>query len=314
MKAKRAKKQRLQKIFVIILLVLVVTMGGYQVNEYFVNGKKAEDITYTAAVFKVPMQQSIEVLMISASDDKASVIDNQSNKIQYSDIKNYKEENLKRYGEYHALYPELLDAEVIWRVNTNLDYDFYTNVSEVEDPLSIIAVVNKYYYLERDFEPEDLVLVENEAEKLYLREEAKAAYLEMKEAMKKQDLKINLSSAYRSYNTQEKLYNEEVEKNGKEMADINIARPGHSEHQLGLVIDVNSGSVPFEPFGKTASYTWVKDNAHRFGYIIRYKGNPELTGYQVEEWHLRYVGKDVAIDMYESNISVLEEFLDKRGL
>lgn len=312
MKNKRTNKKRLQKLLVIFLLLLVVSMGGYQIYEYIEQKDEADNVVYTAAIFNAPMAQSIEILLISESDEKDSVIDNNSNKIQYSDIKNYVEENLDRYVAYHDLHPELLDAEVIWRVNTKLDYDFYANFALIEDPLSLTVVVNKYNILDSSFEPEDLVLIEGT--EMYLRSEAYDAYLEMKEAMNKIDLNIDVTSAYRSFNTQKTLYNNYVDKHGVEEADTFSARPGHSGHQLGLVIDVNNGKVPYTSFGKTDEYTWIKDNAHRFGYIIRYKANPELTGYQVEEWHLRYVGEEVAVDMYESNIHILEEYLDKRGL
>lgn len=312
MKNKLTNKKRLQKLLVIVLLLLVTSMGGYQIYEYLEQKEEADDVVYTAAIFNAPMAQSIEVLLISETDEKESIIDNNSNKIQYSDIKNYVEENLDRYVSYHKLHPELLDAEVIWRVNTKLDYDFYRNYALIEDPLSLTVVVNKYNILDSGFEPDDLVLIEGTD--MYLRLEAYDAYLKMKEAMNKVDLNIEITSAYRSFNTQKELYNSYVDEHGVEEADTFSARPGHSGHQLGLVIDVHNGKVPYTSFGKTEEYAWIKDNAHRYGYIIRYKANPELTGYQVEEWHLRYVGEEVAVDMYESNIHILEEYLDKRGL
>ncbi len=313
-KSKSKNRIRRQKIFVVALLVLVVSMGGYQLINLIQNRKKTEDLKYTAIVFNAPMHQSIEVLMISATDDKISVIDNNSSKIEYSDIKNYKEENLSRYTAYHKLNPNLLDAEVIWRVNTNLDYEFYTNISEVQNPLSFTVVVNKYNRLPDDFLPNDLVLMENESKELYLRQDAYQAYLEMQEAMAKIDLRIETISAFRSYNTQFNLYNKYVEQHGQTSADTFSARAGHSGHQTGLVVDVSNVKSVYTDFGKTDEYAWVKDNAHRFGFIVRYKDNPELTGYQVEPWHLRFVGKDVAVDMYESNIHILEEYLDKKGI
>lgn len=313
-KSKTNKKIKRQKLFVAGLLSLVVIMGGYQVVQYINNQEAAEDIQYTAVVFGPPMQQSIEVLMISSTDDKVSVIDNKSSKIQYSDIKNYKEENLEYYQSYHELHPELLDAEVIWRVNTDLDNDFYTNVKNVEDPMSLTVVVNKYNKLNYYFEPDDLVLMENEKQELYLRQEAYDAYLEMKEEIKKQDLKLEVVSAYRSARYQNTLYYTYVDEQGADLADTFSARPGHSGHQTGLVVDVSDGVLDYTDFGKTEAYTWVKDNAHRFGFIVRYKADPEVTGYQIEPWHLRYVGKEIAVDMYEKNIHVLEEYLDKIGI
>lgn len=244
-------KRKRQKIFVLILLSLVLVMGGFQVYDYIKNIEKAEDVKYTAVIFNAPMQQSTEVLMISANEEKDSVIDNESNVIQYSDLKNYKEENLERYKAYHKKNPDLLDAEIIWRTNAKLDYDFYTNVEEVKDLDSITIVVNKYYKLPDNYEPEDLEIVEEE---YYLRKEAKDAYLNLKEAIKEQDLGIQISSAYRSYASQEKLYNKTLNEQGKEAADKLGARAGHSEHQTGLAVDVADDKAGFTPFGETEEY------------------------------------------------------------
>lgn len=308
---KLKSRQKLEKILIGVLLFLVVAMGAYQLSAFVEKKEADEDIVYTAAIFKAPMQQSIEVLMLSKSQGQTSVIDNKNNKIQYSDIKNYKEENLTRYLNYHEKNPDLLEAEVIWRVNTDLDYEFYKKISQVENPQAITTVVNKYNKLDKDFVPDDLVLMEGEDQEFYLRKEAYEAFLKMRQAMNDLDLTIKVSSAFRTYDYQKSLYNKYVEEYGQEQADIFSARPGHSGHQLGLVVDVNDGNLPYTDFKKTEAYAWIKDNAHRYGFIVRYKANPELTGYQVEEWHLRYVGEKVAVDMYETNIHILEEYLDK---
>lgn len=311
---KKNKKLRIQLIFAIILMTLVVFMTGYQVYLYAASQDQAEDIKYTAVVFGTPMKQSIEVIMLSATNENESVIDNSSSKIEYSDIKNYKEENLQRYQDYHLKYPELLDAEVIWRVNTDLDLDFYTYIKEIEDPYETTLVVNKYNKFEKDFEPEDLVLMESEKEKLYLRDEANQAYLELREEVIKRDLNIKVSEAYRSYRNQEILYKEKLEELGSEVVDSTVERPGHSEHQSGLAICVSDGSSQNGSFDKSDLHHFIVNNAHRYGFIIRYKGDPSLTGLNQRPWHLRYVGKEVAVDMYEKNINILEEYLDKRGL
>ena len=107
-------------------------------------------------------------------------------------------------------------------------------------------------------------------------------------------------SGYRSYDTQVMLYDRYVKEDGVEAADTYSARPGHSEHQTGLTIDITSDSVHgglTETFGETDEGKWVAENAHRFGFIIRYPENRvDETGYQYEPWHLRYVGTEAASD------------------
>ncbi|WP_458042089.1 MULTISPECIES: M15 family metallopeptidase [Bacteria] len=118
-------------------------------------------------------------------------------------------------------------------------------------------------------------------------------------------LRLVISSGYRSYATQQSLYGRFVAREGVAGADRHSARPGHSEHQSGLAFDLNSIS---EAFGYTGEGVWVRDNAHRFGFIVRYPpGKEGITGYIWEPWHLRYVGA-AASDIYASGLS-LEEYL-----
>lgn len=314
MKNKKNKKLRGQLVLAVVLMALVVFMAGYQIYLYAANKDSQKDIKYTAVVFSAPMKQSIEVIMFSTSNENESVIDNSSSKIQYSDIKNYKEENLQRYKDYHQRHPELLDAEVIWRVNTDLDLEFYTFIKEIEDPYLPTLVVNKYNKFSKDFQPEDLVLMENEEEEFYLREEAYKAYLDLKAEVIKRDLNIKVTEAYKSFSSQDKLYTAKAEELGKDLVDSTVERPGHSEHQSGLALCVGDQNVLNSDFEKSDLHHFLVNNAHRYGFIIRYKADESLTGLKPRPWHLRYVGKEVAVDMYESNIAILEEYLDKKGL
>lgn len=119
-------------------------------------------------------------------------------------------------------------------------------------------------------------------------------------------------SGFRSYPTQVQLYNNYVERDGKEAADKYSARPGYSEHQTGLTYDVggvNSDKNLYESFGETEEGQWIAKNAHKYGFIVRYpKGKENITGYQYEPWHLRYLGKDTATKVYKSD-KALEEYV-----
>lgn len=120
--------------------------------------------------------------------------------------------------------------------------------------------------------------------------------------------------SYRSFQTQKELYENYVSENGKEKADTFSARPGYSEHQTGLafdLVDIHGELLKAVNYPEAAK--WIADNAHRFGFIVRYLPTKEtVTGYMSEEWHVRYLGNDLAKKVYESNKS-LEEYFNIKG-
>ncbi|MBQ2758231.1 MAG: M15 family metallopeptidase [Clostridia bacterium] len=157
-----------------------------------------------------------------------------------------------------------------------------------------ILVVNKTYSVPAGYNPGALTA------------ECKNAFREMQSAADELGLSLTVCSGFRSYETQKNLYNKYCEKDGKALADTYSARPGHSEHQTGLAIDVNSVKQSFKdtPEGK-----WLKENCHKYGFILRYPEDKQsVTGYSYEPWHIRYVGKTAAKDIYESGLC-LEEYL-----
>lgn len=142
---------------------------------------------------------------------------------------------------------------------------------------------------------------------------ARDAFEEMAAEAKLADFNLNAFSTYRSFEYQTTLYERYVARDGKKAADTYSARPGYSEHQTGLAFDI--GEVNFEQhfasssFGETGAGKWVAANAHRFGFILRYpEGKEQITGYMHESWHFRYVGKEIADEIFKRNIT-LEEYL-----
>ena len=132
------------------------------------------------------------------------------------------------------------------------------------------------------------------------------AYYRMKCCALKDGIKLKIISGFRSYEYQEKIYNIYVKEFGEERANTFSAKPGYSEHQTGLAIDICEDS---DKFIGTKEAKWLQENAYKFGFIIRYpKGKEEKTGYKYEPWHLRYVGKKHAKKIYCNNIT-LEEYL-----
>ncbi|SDK22323.1 M15 family metallopeptidase [Alkalibacterium thalassium] len=189
------------------------------------------------------------------------------------------------------------------------------------DPDSIKVLVNKQYALPEDYSPDDLVTLDlptvfDDPNLTNMRERAAQALREMFHSAKDEGIVLYARSGYRSYQTQTQLFDRYVDRDGLEAANRYSARPGESEHQTGLAIDVTSESVNYqltERFGETPEGLWVEEHAHEFGYIIRYpEGKEEITGYQYEPWHLRYLGKELAADVAESGLTYEEYLLERR--
>ncbi len=136
---------------------------------------------------------------------------------------------------------------------------------------------------------------------------ANAALQKMFAAAKADGLNLFVCSGFRSYTTQKNLYERYVKRDGAAAADRYSARPGHSEHQTGLAFDINKADSSFEG---TPEAIWLAENSYKYGFIIRYpSGKEAVTGYKYEPWHVRYLGVEVATQVYNSGLC-LEEYLD----
>lgn len=122
-----------------------------------------------------------------------------------------------------------------------------------------------------------------------LTDETMLNFNKMKDDALKEGINLNIISGFRSYNDQNIIYNNYVKKDGKKLADTYSARPGHSEHQTGFAMDINSLKTDFQ---YTKEGIWLNNNAYKYGFILRYpKGKENITGYMFEPWHYRYVGE-----------------------
>lgn len=175
------------------------------------------------------------------------------------------------------------------------------------NPNNIDILVNKTHCLSPlDFAPIDLVSVNG-----YLVSAKAAPHLrDMLAAAAAQGLTMSLTSSYRSYANQITTYNGWVATNGSaEAADTVSARPGYSEHQTGLAVDLGTSGCALECFAGTPHYAWLQQNAASYGFIQRYHaGHEGTTGYSPEAWHYRYVGSQIALDMQKKGIKTLEQY------
>lgn len=215
-----------------------------------------------------------------------------------------KKRKIKR--KFKILLVILITILIIFSINKNKE-THNINIEKVNDYKYIL--VNKENKLNSDFKPDNLVEVkECSLDNFYLEEETATAYEYMCLNLIDEGLNISINSAYRSYEEQEKLYDDYLKLYGKSYVNKYVAVPGYSEHQTGLALDLES--LDCDIFKNSKEYRWIKNNAYKYGFILRYQeGKENITGYNAEEWHIRYVGRKAAEYIYKNNIT-FEEYYD----
>lgn len=254
----------------------------------------------------------IGAIFIFNKDDEN---DKKGVKTKNNDLENisyYKKEYKERYDNYKKKNKELSNEDVITRVNIGLDNSYYTNTYKTPYPNKDYILVNKYIYLGEDYVPDNLEDISTNYSRsgMKLVSSAKDAFETLAEQALKDNKKVIAMSSYRSYQYQVNLYNRYVANEGVNAADTYSARPGYSEHQTGLCVDVYDGVIDYTNFEKSDSYNWMMDNAYKYGFILRYpKGKENITGYQYESWHYRYVGKKIAKYIHDNDITFDEYYV-----
>lgn len=203
-----------------------------------------------------------------------------------------------------------LNKYTITSINSLLDNPFYENAVKTDLSKEYLMIVNKYHYLDSDYIPDNLVTVNSiHGNNLKIEKNTYSAFINMYNDALKVGLNLSILSPYRSYNTQVSLYNRYVNKDGKALADTYSARAGYSEHQTGLAIDITKRGGNLGGFESTKEFKWLKDNSYKYGFILRYPKDKEwITGYQYEPWHYRYVGIEVATQIYNEGITFEEYY------
>lgn len=232
--------------------------------------------------------------------------------LQFKDIKNFDITKLERYLEYQKTKNYDLATTVTY-VNIGLDqkgYSKYSTYTAEEANKDLTILVNKYHKLPDDYEPNDLVDLsfKNGSFTYKLRKEAAEAFERLTSAALLDNVIFYPYSAYRSFKTQNTLYTRYKARDGVELADTYSARPGFSEHQLGLAVDVRSNTLTSNLTDK--DYEWMLNNSYKYGFIVRYpKGKQHITQFMEEPWHIRYLGSDLATKVHDSNLTY-DEYYD----
>jgi len=196
-----------------------------------------------------------------------------------------------------------------------------TKALDVSGNQEMLILVNKKNELSPNYKPDDLTKVNEYApgrdeSTRYMRKEASESINLMLADAKALGFDIVITTAFRNYNLQKIIFENNVLKSGSiEEANKTSAKPGESEHQTGLAADLSSSKIKYElntSFGKLDEGKWISQNAWKYGFILRYQEDKvDITGYNYEPWHIRYVGKEFAKYIYDNNLT-LEEFISER--
>lgn len=292
---------------IIILIIIGInvfkTIKYHQTNEY-----KLLEAGYT--------KDEINILNDYLEDDEITSLTNSQKdefllELLHDDyfIKN----NLNRYTTYHSENETLTAREIIATVNTNTDYTYYDYDIDTDTKKDYLMLVNKYYHLNSDYSPSDLVNISNQyyyGEGHKIRSIVYDAFIDMWNQAKEDGITLIINSSYRTYEEQQAVYDEYKNSRGTTYADSIAARPGYSEHQTGLSLDIFSTEYTTTAnFKDSPAHNWLKENAYKYGFIQRYQEDTEkLTGFAEESWHWRYVGVEVATYIYEHNITFDEYY------
>lgn len=320
MTTKRKKKRRRLKTSVIrflIYFIFFLIMGIYTIKEsigIIEEFKYRETNEYKIIEKGYKLEEAQKFIEILEEDKINYILENDYNEDYYEIItqKYYLEKNFEKYIQYKEYHEDTSYEDVIAIVNVHANAGWYNESYETNINDGFLMIVNKFYHLSEDYEREDLQSIN--LAYAYANQKASAIVIENFKKMRddlEQEMNIHLmvNSSYRPYKDQEEIYNE-YKKISLQYADSYAARPGYSEHQTGLAIDITSLEHPYaNEFKESEEYNWLKENAHKYGFILRYPENKEyITGYSTESWHFRYVGTEAATQIYQEGITFDEYY------
>lgn len=265
---------------------------------------------------------SVFVAVLFASNNMSSVGEEIPQEASATDAWNYEHyytENDEEYDEEEEISTPEPTPEVIVTPEPTPAATPDMPLEVVTDPSNYRVLVNKEYALDENYVPEQLVYPDIPFADYSFYEKRQmdvyaAVWLEKLFAAAREDgISLAGVSGYRSYATQTAVYQNKVNRNGQEYADMYSARPGKSEHQTGYAIDVSGASVGYAlytSFGASTEGKWLAEHAHKYGYIIRYEEDKtEITGYAYEPWHIRFVGRKLAKYLHRHHLT-MEEYYD----
>ncbi len=304
-KKKYKVKKGILKLFIVLIILMLVVLAGYFYYKY-INSDK-----YLLTKKGYSEDQVTTILKDDKITDMLLERDYNEYIIDIMDSKYYLSKNLDAYLDYKADNNDKDIDDVVAIINVGADKDWYEDTKETDTTKGVLMLVNKFNYLTEDYEIDDLVdmSIQYAFNGKQIKQEVYDAFKTMHIAAAKEGLNLVANSAYRTYAYQKSIYSSYKNSDGTEAADSYAARAGHSEHQTGLSIDISTLNSTADNFAETKEFTWLINNAYKYGFILRYPEDKEyLTGYNYESWHYRYVGKEVAAQIHDEGITFDEYY------
>lgn len=295
------------KIIIVLIIILSISLIGYKrytyINSY---DYKLLQVGYSDNEINI-----LKIELTTKDLDKLLLEEYNESLVKFISEKYFIYSNLNRYLKYREDHENLEYNEIVTIVNVNRDREYYTDVIKTDTNKGHLMLVNKYFQLDKDYTPKDII----KASGVYayannsLSEEAYMAFKKLNKAATDSGYTILINSSYRDFKSQDDIWTKRKDYYGEDFADKYAARAGHSEHQTAYAIDVADFYDVNDKFGDTEAFIWMRDNSHKYGFILRYpKGKENITGYSYEPWHYRYVGIDVASVIYNENITFDEYY------
>ena len=315
MKKTKLKKSFKRLIYIIIVISLFLSIGIYSTIK--IKKQKEYENTYEYKLITIGYNETDTKDIINTFKDKELefLLNNEVND-------NYLKLTKEKYFIYDKFY-SYLDylnnknislRDVIERVNTNTNNEYYSISYDTDISKNELMLVNKYYHLDENYTPLNLVTIPTtyawgDYGSQKVTKDTYDAFLKLWNASHDNGFYLMVSSSYRTYQKQQEVYDAYRKSQGEDYADSIAARPGYSEHQTGYSLDIFEKGYVQKDFQNSDSYEWLKNNAHKYGFIERYPmDKEEITGYNFESWHYRYVGVDVATYIYNNNITFDEYY------
>ena len=311
LKLRKEAKRFLIYLFVFLCLLIYLITEVKKIKEDF-----AYKETYEYKIGQLGYNEEEVKTILKKCPNKILdyLLDNEYDSLYYEIIKQkyYLSKNFDKYIEYARNYPGVDKNKVIALVNVHASNGWYQETYKADTNQGLNLLVNKFYQLDKSYIRDDLVdfpltysYEGNKAAK-----EVVEAFAKMhKDVKEKLNKHLMVNSSFRSYEDQESIY-KNFKLQGEIYADQYAARPGFSEHQTGLSIDITSLENPTaDKFTTSEEYEWLKKNSYLYGFILRFpEGKEDITGYSTESWHFRYLGKEMAKKVFESNLTFDEYY------
>ncbi len=316
MKKIRLKKKVKKFLIIIAISIIILIFGINKINSYIKEKNYEKTYEYKLINFGYKKEDAIKLDKKFKDKEKDYILDNKISDIYLELIKDdyFIYDNFYNYIDYFKNNKDKSIRDIIEIVNVHRDKEYYSTDYKTDTSKGELMLVNKYYKLDKEYVPDNLVTVSlsyswGELGSQKVTKDTYDAFIKLWEASHENGYFLMVSSSYRDYANQEKVYEQYKKSNGEEYADKIAARPGHSEHQTGLSLDIFEKGTSQSTFEETESYNWLKENAHKYGFIERYsKDKINITGYKFESWHFRYVGVESATYIYEHNITFDEYY------